>query len=310
MHLAALPAGSLEMPRCRFAQSAVVIRNDEQCALETARPEPAKCLVPCRKALGIANTHAENLPVAFGADARDGQNGTRDHAILLPTLDEQGIDHHEGVLALQSPFVERSDPRFQPGAQRAHRRFGEAGSAQLFGDRRYLACGDALHDHFHERQYKGLLAPLVALEYVRRKTAVPRLRNQQRHRTNSRVKGAGAVAVAVAGSFIRALVPRCPQRFRHLRLQYLIEHRLHQLCQSVLPAQKPWQQIRSYVNLIPSHRFFSFGDRSSRNVNLPNRSGGYLPPNLQQFRDSIRRGRRGSHCLRAAQIRVGRSLPV
>ena len=31
-----------------------------------------------------------------------------------------------------------------------------------------------MHDHFHERQNEGLLAPLVALEDVRRKAAVPR----------------------------------------------------------------------------------------------------------------------------------------
>ncbi|MDP2795114.1 MAG: hypothetical protein Q8O25_13740, partial [Sulfurisoma sp.] len=47
------------------------------------------------------------------------------------------------------------------------------------------------------------------------------------------------------------------------------------------------QQFRTYANLILSHRFFSFGYRSSRNVNLPNRSGGYQPPDLQQFKDSI-----------------------
>ncbi|MDP2793277.1 MAG: hypothetical protein Q8O25_04210, partial [Sulfurisoma sp.] len=82
-------------------------------------------------------------------------------------------------------------------------------------------------------------------------------------------------------------MPRRPQRFRHLRLQYLIEHRLHQPCQPILPAQKTWQQFRTYANLILSHRFFSFGYRSSRNVNLPNRSGGYQPPDLQQFKDSI-----------------------
>jgi len=92
---------------------------------------------------------------------------------------------------------------------------------------------------------------------------------------------------ALAGPLIRAFVPRSPQRFRHLRLQYLVEHCLHQLCQPILPRQKTWQQVRTYANLIPNHRFFSFGYRSSLNVNLPNRSGGYLPPDLQQFRDSI-----------------------
>lgn len=75
--------------------------------------------------------------------------------------------------------------------------------------------------------------------------------------------------------------------FERGRFQYLIEHRFHQLCQSIRPDQKPWQQFCSYANLISSHRFFSFGYRSSRNVNLPNRSGGYLPPDLQQFRGSI-----------------------
>ncbi len=93
-----------------------------------------------------------------------------------------------------------------------------------------------MHDHFHERQNEGLLAPLVALEDVRRKAAVPRLRHQQRHRPNPRVKGAWPVAVAIAGPFVRALVPRRPQRFRHLRLQYLIEHRFHQFRQPVLPV--------------------------------------------------------------------------
>jgi hypothetical protein len=36
-----------------------------------------------------------------------------------------------------------------------------------------------------------------------------------------------------------------------------------------------------------SNRFFSFGYRSSRNVNLTNRSGRYPPRDLQHFTDSI-----------------------
>jgi hypothetical protein len=53
-------------------------------------------------------------------------------------------------------------------------------------------------------------------------------------------------------------VPIHAQRLGHLRLQNLVEHRFHQFRQTVLTAQQPWQQILSYVNIISSHRFFSF----------------------------------------------------
>ena len=87
---------------------------------------------------------------------------------------------------------------------------------------RHLACRNPLHDHFHQRQNKRLLAPLVALENVSRKAAVPRLRYLQGHRPNPCIKRARPVTIPVALPLFRPLVPIRSQRFRHLRLQYLM----------------------------------------------------------------------------------------
>jgi len=116
-----------------------------------------------------------------------------------------------------------------------------------------------LHDHFHQRQHKGLFAPLVALEDVCREAAIPRLRHQQRDRPHPRVKRARSMPIAIAQSVVAALVSLRAQRFRDLRLQDLVQYGLHQFRQSVLAAQQTGQQLLACANIDCSHRFSFFG---------------------------------------------------
>jgi hypothetical protein len=119
MDLTALPTRPREVPRHRLAQAPVIVQDDEGHPLESTSLERAKGLVPCGKALAVADPDTEDFPKAIGAHARDDQYRTRNHTLFLPALDEQGFDHHEGILALWMPFVEGPDPRIQSGAQRA-----------------------------------------------------------------------------------------------------------------------------------------------------------------------------------------------
>src|SRR5512146_481536 len=141
-----------------------------------------------------------------------------DHSIIFPALDEQRIDQNEGVVTIQSPFVESAHPRVQPGTQSADRRFAKTRTAQLFGDGRDFAGGYTLYHHFHQCQHESLFASLVALEDVRRKTAIACLRHLQRYRANTGEERTRPVAVAVALPFLRTFMPIRPQTLAHLRL--------------------------------------------------------------------------------------------
>lgn len=206
MHLAALPGRVVEVLGDRLRESAMLVGDDIRHALETAFLEPAKGFIPRRKVLCVANPHAQNLAHAVTAYSRHDEHGTHHHPIVLTAFDEQRIDQHERVVGIEAAFVEGAYPCVQANAQGADRGFREARAAQLFGDRRHLPRRDALHDHFHQRQHERLLAPLVALEQVCRKAAVPRLRNEQRDRTHPRVQRARPMTVAVTLPVFIALV--------------------------------------------------------------------------------------------------------
>jgi len=59
----------------------------------------------------------------------DGQLRPRNQAILLPALDEQGVNLHEGILAFQPPRVEGIEPQIECRAQGVDRQLGETGAA-------------------------------------------------------------------------------------------------------------------------------------------------------------------------------------
>ncbi|MCP9438309.1 MAG: hypothetical protein NHB36_00310 [Nitrospira sp.] len=72
-------------------------------------------------------------------------------------------------------------------------------------------------------------------------------------------------------------MPLRAQRFRHLRLQNLVQHRLHQFRQSVLAAQQARQQFLADAHINPSHRFLLSVDQRLDTVHLPIRRSGYPP---------------------------------
>lgn len=80
----------------RFAQAALLIRDDQRNALESATFPPVEGLAPGGKA--VAQPNAENLALAIAAQSADDLRRTHQNAIILPTPDKQRIDKNEGIL--------------------------------------------------------------------------------------------------------------------------------------------------------------------------------------------------------------------
>ena len=107
-----------------------------------------------------------------------------------------------------------------------------------------------MDDPLHERQHKGLLAALTALEDLGREAAVPRLGDLSGHRADPGGEGSGADAVTAAlplgGPFVRAR----PERFGHLRRQELVQDRLDQPGQTLRLVQLSGQQVLGYADIV------------------------------------------------------------
>src|SRR5690606_4016937 len=94
---------------------------------------------------------------------------------------------------------------------------------------RDFAGGDAVYDHLHHGQNKGLFTALITGEQFRGELTATDTGHTQGKGTNPRMQLMRVVTVAISLAMFGPLITLCFQLFRHLCLQDLVQYRFQQL---------------------------------------------------------------------------------
>ena len=150
----------------------MVVTDDQLHAAQAALAQTGEEVAPGGIALARSGLDAEHAAVTLVVDADRDQDGLgADHAALAHAL-VASIADEVGIGLLEAARGELREALIEGGVDAADRRGREGVAAELLGDRLHLARRDALHVHLRERSDEGFLAARVALEELRRETAL------------------------------------------------------------------------------------------------------------------------------------------
>jgi hypothetical protein len=144
------------------------------------------------------------------------------------------VEPDVGIGALERPAAEGVCALVQALADAADRALGDPLDPELLHQPLDLAGADALHVGLHHHRQQGLLGSLARLEEARQVAgARAQLGDLELERPHAGVEASGAVAVAVGGPLLAALVVLAAGQAGHLQLHHLGQDQGDALAQEV-----------------------------------------------------------------------------